>query len=268
MNLFVFYANDFKANAASHDDRTCIKLALECAQVLATASSHWGFSPALTSQGKPYKPTHASHPCTVWLTESKANYIWAIDYLASLLDEYERRFGKRSLHLDSACEHYLSQAKHAWPCTASAPADFAIAINDRYLQIMQADGIISADERASILQTKRGCAELAERCYRRYLRIAKCHYACWLHSEPPDFWLAEHCDCAVLFASGWRRFCIYKPLQLRTVDSQEQSTELSVWQLIDSICGRRTKLKQELMQKLIAEGEHAALVALYSYCQQ
>lgn len=41
-----------------------------------------------------YRPTHANHPCGVWVRESRANYLWTHMLLAELCKEYTHRYGK------------------------------------------------------------------------------------------------------------------------------------------------------------------------------
>ena len=41
-----------------------------------------------------YKSTHKNHPCTVWVRETRSNYLWAVAHWKALGDEYTKRYGK------------------------------------------------------------------------------------------------------------------------------------------------------------------------------
>ena len=88
MNIFATYP-DPDQSARILDDRRLVKMALETAQLLSTA---------LVTHGHPgthlYKPTHHNHPCSIWTRESQSNYMWCVDHLAYLGEEYTRRFRK------------------------------------------------------------------------------------------------------------------------------------------------------------------------------
>ena len=68
-------------------DRHCIKMILETAQLLCTVSHEYGYN-------APYKPTHVNHPCTLWIKESKQNWVWLQEYGMHLCKEYTHRYGR------------------------------------------------------------------------------------------------------------------------------------------------------------------------------
>ena len=49
-----------------------------------------------------YKSTHVNHPCSVWVRQCKANYIWLYGLFVNLCEEYTYRYNK--IHL---CESKL-----------------------------------------------------------------------------------------------------------------------------------------------------------------
>lgn len=88
MNIFVLDYNPRLA-AEYHCDRHVLKMVLETAQLLSTAHEHYG-----TWQEGMYKPTHKNHPCSIWVRESRDNYIWTLNLGLWLLYEYEKRYKK------------------------------------------------------------------------------------------------------------------------------------------------------------------------------
>lgn len=81
MNIFRPHESPLDS-ARALADRHVIKMALETAQILSTLT------------GGPYKPTHASHPCTLWAGASRANAAWLLAHGRELCAEYTRRFGR------------------------------------------------------------------------------------------------------------------------------------------------------------------------------
>jgi hypothetical protein len=86
MNIFLLDTNPRKC-AAYHCDRHVVKMILESAQMLCTA--HW-----MTGSRAPYKATHTSHPCSLWVRESIDNYRFLCRLGLGLCKEYTRRYGK------------------------------------------------------------------------------------------------------------------------------------------------------------------------------
>lgn len=96
MNIFAL-SNDPGEAARFQHDRHVIKMILESAQMLSTACHlEPGFMDLLPPQYVPtlYKPTHANHPCNVWVRKSRNNFAWLTLHLDALLAEYHRRFQK------------------------------------------------------------------------------------------------------------------------------------------------------------------------------
>ena len=81
MNIFVI-DRDPEIAAISLMDKHVVKMALETAQILSTVN------------GGPYKPTHETHPCTLWAKEGIDNYKWLVKHGLAICDEYMYRFNK------------------------------------------------------------------------------------------------------------------------------------------------------------------------------
>jgi len=87
MNIFVLDDNPSLA-AAYHCDKHVVKMALESAQLLSTAT-------ILSGGQAPYKPTHINHPCAVWARASRENFLWLLEHHAALLAEYQNRYQRQ-----------------------------------------------------------------------------------------------------------------------------------------------------------------------------
>jgi hypothetical protein len=59
----------------------------------------------------PYKLTHKNHPCSIWVRESKANYLWLISLGFELCNEYYKRYGKihKSLSVIKYCNENIDK---------------------------------------------------------------------------------------------------------------------------------------------------------------
>ena len=88
MNLFAT-SKDPRECAHALDDKRLGKMQLETAQLLCAGAAQWGVIYA------PYKPTHMSHPVSLWVRASQHNFVWAARYGAELDTEWQYRFGRR-----------------------------------------------------------------------------------------------------------------------------------------------------------------------------
>ena len=93
-----------------HNDKHCIKMILEYAQLLSTAHrvidgvelegiSVSGRKRKFWTLGDSrdytlYKATHVNHPSAIWCRQSYANYVWLSKLLTELCREYTYRYGK------------------------------------------------------------------------------------------------------------------------------------------------------------------------------
>lgn len=123
MNLFILDTDPIDA-AQMQCDKHVVKMPLETAQMLCTVHRMYGHdNPAL------YKPTHARHPCTLWIAESETNYHWANHHFSALAFEYTYRYGRRHKSYETL-----------WPILLEPPAGmpdigltpFAQAMPDAY----------------------------------------------------------------------------------------------------------------------------------------
>ena len=87
----IFYLSSCPAEAAeSHNDKHCVKMMVEYAQMLSTAHRELdGNVPDIL-----YKSTHKNHPSTIWTRSSKQHYDWLFRLFRMLSAEYTLRYGK------------------------------------------------------------------------------------------------------------------------------------------------------------------------------
>jgi hypothetical protein len=109
VNIF-YLDNDPRVCAEMHNDKHCIKMILEYAQLLSTAhrildgTQSIGLSTAGRKQTRYvlpdgresvlYSATHVNHPSAVWVRHSVYNYMWLTKLLKELCAEYTYRYGK------------------------------------------------------------------------------------------------------------------------------------------------------------------------------
>ena len=109
MNIF-YLDHDVVKCAEMHNDKHCVKMILEYAQLLSTAHRilDGTISTGLTKTGRKktvyaladqrdttlYSATHINHPSATWVRQSDRNYVWLQNLLEALCLEYTYRYGK------------------------------------------------------------------------------------------------------------------------------------------------------------------------------
>ena len=153
MNIFIL-DKDPKVCASYHCDKHVVKMILESAQMMCTALHIRGLS-------APYKPTHVKHPCTIWVSESFANFNWLRSLAKHLNYEYKLRYNSsvnhKSYDVIKSLPHYDSAADEL--------TEFAQAMPDAYK-----------------------CKGDAVKAYRTYYKMDKSEFATWKESGPPKWW--------------------------------------------------------------------------------
>jgi len=152
MNIFAL-DKDVSVASQYHVDRHIVKMPLETAQMLCTASWFCGIE-------APYKPTHQKHPCNLWVLKSLDNYIWLCRLGIELCKEYKYRYNKTH-----ACEKVI------YNCYVNFP-DLPLLGITKHALAMPEDCKISTDP---VL------------CYRKYYNEYKKHLFSWTKREKPDF---------------------------------------------------------------------------------
>ncbi len=104
MNIFVLDRDPEKC-AQYHCDKHVVKMILETAQIVCTASSlileeeigkndKDAFLLSGVKDTIPYKPTHKNHPSVIWARKSSGNFLWLLDLGFKLSEEYTKRYSK------------------------------------------------------------------------------------------------------------------------------------------------------------------------------
>ena len=101
MNFFILYY-DHEKNAYAHCNRHVVKMILELCQLL-YACAHVGGAPLGSMDVKPYKLTHKWHPTSIWVRESKENWLYTFKFSIALCKEYTRRYQKHH-----SCEKHFN----------------------------------------------------------------------------------------------------------------------------------------------------------------
>ena len=90
MNLFILSLIQ-KEIAQAMMDKHISKIILEAAQMLCSAKQI--VDPGDESNRLLYKLAHKNHPVTIWCRKSQANYIWTLDLIEEMHEEWRFRYG-------------------------------------------------------------------------------------------------------------------------------------------------------------------------------
>lgn len=176
MNIF-HLSDDPIESAKWMVDKHVVKMIVESAQLLST--SHRVLDgvqyEARTKSGRSckrwflsddrehylYAATHVNHPSAVWVRQSVENYLWLVDHMYALLDEYRHRYSK--IHKTTEIAWILQSPPFHLKEWDRTP--FISAMDEKY--------IVSADPIEN---------------YRNYYRLGKASIHKWTNRERP-FWL-------------------------------------------------------------------------------
>ena len=178
MNIFYLH-EEAKTCAMMHNDKHCVKMIVEYAQLLSTAHrvldgeeyydktangrriKRWRMSNAIMEEGL-MKASHVNHPSNQWLRKSKANYEWLFEMWCHLLDEYSHRYGK--IHKCIERYEYLKNPPKNIPLKS-----FEFSYED----LAMYDDVKSNDP---------------IKAYRDYYNKYKTHFAVWTKRHIPEWW--------------------------------------------------------------------------------
>ena len=124
-NMNIFYLDNNPTKCAEyHNDKHCVKMILETAQLLSTAHrvldgvETQGVSPSGRNkkvwvlndvrETTLYSATHIHHPSAVWARHSALNYTWLHQLLVRLCTEYTHRYGKVHKCFSTGLVHKLA----------------------------------------------------------------------------------------------------------------------------------------------------------------
>jgi hypothetical protein len=93
-------------------DKHISKMIVEAVQMLSTAKRVLGPSEADSEEIKIYKISHKNHPVSIWIRTSLENYLWTLDMVDAMHEEWRFRYGhpETKLHASYKIAQYLRRA--------------------------------------------------------------------------------------------------------------------------------------------------------------
>ena len=91
MNLFIL-SLCFRECAESMFDKHVSKIILEAVQMLCTTMHLIDPENEINNTAKLYKMAHKNHPVTIWMRQSRDNYIWTLDLVDAMHSEWKFRY--------------------------------------------------------------------------------------------------------------------------------------------------------------------------------
>jgi hypothetical protein len=122
VNIFALDNCPFQS-AKWHVDKHVNKMILEGTQLLCTAFH-------LQSIEAPYKKTHQSHPNAIWTRSSYDNFMWTLQYVYGLCEEYTERYSKT--HKTQQVAYWCEDNAHQLRFENMDLTPFALAMPDEY----------------------------------------------------------------------------------------------------------------------------------------
>lgn len=145
MNLFILSLQP-KEIAHAMMDKHVVKIILEAVQVLCTAKRL--LTPSDPINEKLYRATHANHPVSKWCRESKANFVWTLELIEEMHNEWKFRYNKKAGITHKSYDVARLISEHLPPDSAfktEGRTPFALAMPEQY-KIKSAAGDFDAVE--------------------------------------------------------------------------------------------------------------------------
>jgi hypothetical protein len=110
MNLFILSLN-FAECAEAMFDKHVSKILLEAVQMLCTAIQIVDVENEIGSKIKLYKIAHKNHPVTIWMRASLENYMWALNLIDAMHNEWKYRYNHppEKMHKSYIVAKYLRE---------------------------------------------------------------------------------------------------------------------------------------------------------------
>jgi hypothetical protein len=120
MNIFILDYDPYIA-ATYLNDKHCVKMILETAQLLSTAVN-------LNGGTAPYLTSHKNHPCSIWARTNQSNYKWLYNHGIGIGLEYTKRYNK--IHKS---ENVIRSIEDGYKLLPDGDlTDFALCMPDKY----------------------------------------------------------------------------------------------------------------------------------------
>ena len=132
MNLFILSLIQ-REIAQAMMDKHISKILLEAVQMLCSAKRV--LSPDDESNDKLYKMAHKNHPVTIWCRTSKANFVWTLDLVDEMHNEWKYRYQhpESKQHKSYLMAQYLRQHMPSDDSFEKVGlTQFALAMPDQY----------------------------------------------------------------------------------------------------------------------------------------
>jgi len=132
MNLFILSLIQQEI-AQAMMDKHISKILLEAVQMLCSAKRV--LSPDDESNDKLYKMAHKNHPVTIWCRTSKANFVWTLDLVDEMHNEWKYRYQhpESKQHKSYLMAQYLRQHMPSDDSFEKVGlTQFALAMPDQY----------------------------------------------------------------------------------------------------------------------------------------
>ena len=160
MNLFILSLLQVEC-AQYMIDKHVHKILLEAVQMICTGMRL--LSPEIDHPI--YRATHKNHPVSIWCRTSRENFIWTLDLIDALHEEWRFRQGHTKTHKSYLIANYIREhIPEEFPVKGLTP--FALAMPDEYK-----------------------CDDPVE-SYRNYYKKDKAHMASWKKRSPPEWFYA------------------------------------------------------------------------------
>lgn len=134
---------------------------VEYAQMLCTAARQRG------AENVPYRNTHPNHPSTLWVTESKSNYLWLCALFAAMAAEYFYRYGKYNLAYRKLAPWFATRPLKDVDFPDLGLTKLPLCMPEMYHH------------------------EDPVEAYRRFYVYDKATFAVWKYRPPPEWWPHE-----------------------------------------------------------------------------
>lgn len=169
MNLFILSLIPTEA-AEAYMDKHVSKILLEAVQMLCTAMRV--LVPDTPIKDALYKQAHLNHPVSIWVRESRDNFIWTLDLVEALHEEWRFRYDhpETKIHRSYAVALLLRRhvpRDHLFPSPRAGLMPFALAMPDEY-------------------KARNGNAVQSYRAY--YMSPEKQRIAAWKKHRPAPEW--------------------------------------------------------------------------------
>ena len=134
MNLFILSLIPTEA-AEAYMDKHVSKILLEAVQMLCTAMRV--LVPDTPIKDALYKQAHLNHPVSIWVRESRDNFIWTLDLVEALHEEWRFRYDhpETKQHRSHAVAQLLRShvpRDELFPCPRAGLTPFALAMPNEY----------------------------------------------------------------------------------------------------------------------------------------